>query len=98
MFFNVSQYIGFIFYSRLKVFYTNRWLKSAYVLELDTLQHFFLLCGLGNSSKFSHISIKFQADSSILASSETGRGNCLPYTLVLGRFPESREDKYRDEK
>ena len=31
---------------------------------------------------YSHISIKFQADSNILASSETDRGNCLPYVLA----------------
>ena len=28
---------------------------------------------------YSHISIKLQADSNILASPEAGRGNCLPY-------------------
>ena len=31
---------------------------------------------------FSHISIKFLPDSSILASLEAGRGNCLPYVLA----------------
>ena len=30
---------------------------------------------------YSHISIKFQTDSNILASPEAGRGNCLPYVL-----------------
>ena len=29
-----------------------------------------------------HISIKLQANSNILASPETGRGNCLPYVLA----------------
>ena len=32
---------------------------------------------------FNHISIKFQADSNILASPEAGWGNCLPYVLTL---------------
>ena len=32
---------------------------------------------------FSHISIKLQADSNILASPEAGWGNCLPYVLAL---------------
>ena len=45
---------------------------------------------------YSHISIKLQADSNILASPEAGRGNCLPYILALRRFPASQEDKYRD--
>ena len=31
---------------------------------------------------YSHISIKLQADSNILASLEAGLGNCLPYVLV----------------
>ena len=31
---------------------------------------------------YSHISIKLQADSNILASSEAGRANCLPYVLA----------------
>ena len=31
---------------------------------------------------YSHISIKLQADSNILTSSEAGRGNCLPYVLA----------------
>ena len=31
---------------------------------------------------FSHISIKLQADTNILASPEAGRGNCLPYVLA----------------
>ena len=31
---------------------------------------------------FNHISIKFQADSNILASPEAGHGNCLPYVLA----------------
>ena len=31
---------------------------------------------------YSHISIKLQADSNILASPEAGRGNCLPYLLA----------------
>ena len=31
---------------------------------------------------YSHISIKLQADSNILASPEVGRGNCLPYVLA----------------
>ena len=47
---------------------------------------------------FSHISIKLQADSNILASPEAGRGNCLPYVLGLRRFPASQEAKYRDKK
>ena len=45
---------------------------------------------------FNHIAIKFQADSNILASTEVGWGNCLPYVLALLRFPTSQEDKYRD--
>ena len=32
---------------------------------------------------FNHIYIKLQVDSNILASPEAGRGNCLPYVLVL---------------
>ena len=32
--------------------------------------------------KFSHIFIKFQADSNILASPEAGRDNCLLYVLA----------------
>ena len=31
---------------------------------------------------YSHIFIKFQADSNILASPKAGRGNCLPYVLA----------------
>ena len=31
---------------------------------------------------YSDISIKLQADSNILASSEAGRGNCLPYVIA----------------
>ena len=31
---------------------------------------------------YSHISIKFQVDSNILASPEAGRGNCLTYVLA----------------
>ena len=31
---------------------------------------------------YSHISIKLQADSNILASPEAGRVNCLPYVLA----------------
>ena len=31
---------------------------------------------------YSHISIKLQADSNILASAEAGRDNCLPYVLA----------------
>ena len=31
---------------------------------------------------YSHISIKLQADSNILASPEAGQGNCLPYVLA----------------
>ena len=31
---------------------------------------------------YSHISIKLQVDSNILASEEAGRGNCLPYILA----------------
>ena len=31
---------------------------------------------------YSHISIKLQVDSNILASPEAGRGNCLPYVLA----------------
>ena len=31
---------------------------------------------------YTHISIKLQADSNILASPEAGRGNCLPYVLA----------------
>ena len=31
---------------------------------------------------YSHISIKLQADSNILASPEAGRGNCLPFVLA----------------
>ena len=45
---------------------------------------------------YSHISIKLQADSNILASAEAGRGNCLPYVLVLRHFHASQGDKYRD--
>ena len=37
---------------------------------------------LASSSNFSHIFIKLQADSDILASPEAGRGNCLPYVLA----------------
>ena len=31
---------------------------------------------------YSHMSIKLQADSNILASPEAGQGNCLPYVLA----------------
>ena len=31
---------------------------------------------------YNHISVKLQADSNILVSPETGRGNCLPYVLA----------------
>ena len=31
---------------------------------------------------YSHVSIKLQANSNILASPEAGRGNCLPYVLA----------------
>ena len=41
---------------------------------------------------FIHISIKFQADSNILASPEAGRGNCLPYVLA----PPSLFYEYRN--
>ena len=47
---------------------------------------------------YSRISIKLQAKSYIFASPEAGQGNCLPYVLVLRRFPASQEDKYRDKK
>ena len=41
-----------------------------------------LLGGLGKTVlNFSHISIKFQADSNNFATLETGQGNCLPYVL-----------------
>ena len=45
---------------------------------------------------FSHISIKFQADSNILASPESGRGNCLPYVLALPLLSCESGGKYRD--
>ena len=45
---------------------------------------------------FSHISIKLQADSKILASPEEDRGNCSADVLAPRRFPASQEDKYRD--
>ena len=35
---------------------------------------------------YSHISIKLQADSNILASAEAGRDNCLPYVLATAPF------------
>ena len=41
----------------------------------------------------SHIFIKFQADSNILASPEAGRGNCLPYVLAPPLLSTSQEDK-----
>ena len=31
---------------------------------------------------YSHISIKLQANSNVLASPEAGRGNCLPYVEI----------------
>ena len=43
------------------------------------LRHFPLLQAVLN---YNHISIKFQADNSILASPEAGRGNCLAYVLA----------------
>ena len=49
------------------------------VFGKDTLQHIPLLGGLGKQLK---ISINLQADSNILASPETGWGNCLPYVLA----------------
>ena len=33
---------------------------------------------------YSHISIRFQSDRSIMAFPEAGRGNCLPYVLAPG--------------
>ena len=45
---------------------------------------------------FSHISIKFQPDSNILASSEAVQDNTLPMYLWLGCFPASQKDKYRN--
>ena len=50
---------------------------------------------LESSSKlqYSYISIKSKADSNILASTEAGRGNCLPYVLAP---PSSQADKYSD--
>ena len=41
---------------------------------------------LASSSKFIWISIKFQADSYILASPQAGWGNCLPYVLASLTF------------
>ena len=64
------------------------------VLGKDTL---LCLAILATSSKLkSYLYQKFQLDSNILASPEVDRGNCLPYALVLRRFPASQEDKYRD--
>ena len=45
---------------------------------------------------YSQISIKLQADSSILASPEAGRGNCLPYVLAPPSLSCESKDKYRD--
>ena len=45
---------------------------------------------------YSHISIKLQADSNILASPEAGRGNCLLYVLAPRRFPSNQEDKNKN--
>ena len=46
----------------------NSLAPSCCVLGKDTLQHFPLLGGLQAISNFSHISVKLQADSNILAS------------------------------
>ena len=45
---------------------------------------------------YSHISIKLQADSNILASLKAGQGNCLLYVLYLRHFPVSQENKCSD--
>ena len=64
--------------------------------DIFTLRHFLCLVDLSSKSKFSHISIRLQADSNILASPEAGLGNCLPSVFRLRRFPASQEDKYKD--
>ena len=46
----------------------------------------------------SHISIKLQANSNILASPEAGQGNCLPYVLAPPSLSWSQEDKYKEKK
>ena len=45
---------------------------------------------------YSHISIKLQEDSNILASPEAGRYNCLPYVLAPSTLSCEQGDKYRD--
>ena len=44
---------------------------------------------------YSHISIKLQADSNILASPEAGRGNCPPYVLTFLRVRRINRDKIK---
>ena len=44
---------------------------------------------------YSHISIKLQADSNILASPEAGRGNCSPYLLTFLRIRRINRDKIK---
>ena len=53
------------------------------VLGKDTLWHISLLWWSWQAVlNFSHISIKFQADSNILESLKAGRGKCLLYVLA----------------
>ena len=44
---------------------------------------------------YSHISIKLQADSNILASPEAGRGNCSLYLLTFLRIRRINRDKIK---
>ena len=63
-------------------------------------RHFTALSLLGGSWQAvlnsSHISLKFQANSNILASSEASQGNCLLYVYRLRRFLAIQENKYRN--
>ena len=64
-------------------------------LEKTLFGTFPCLVVLASSSKLSHISIKLQADSNILASPEAGRGNCPPYVLTFLRVRRINRDKIK---
>ena len=66
---------------------------SAWLLWLEVLNFRHVFIKLLNQTK------KLQLDSNILASLETGRGNCLLISLCIApaTFSASQKDKYRNE-
>ena len=75
--------------------------KPTYAILLCSWERHFISLSLAWWSRqavlnFSLISIKFQADSNILASLEAGWGDCLPYELVLSLVSYKSGDKYRN--